>query len=205
MTRRYPFGLLCLIAAALLAAPHAVAVAVAQSAGGGGWTLPRTADGRPDLQGVWDYRSITPLERPDEFAEKDRLTDEDEAALVARALDGQIDRPPAPGDVGGYNKFWIDRGLNVNENRRTSLIVDPPDGRLPPLAPNAIHQQGSLLADLPGELPVRYRSGGIGADGPEHRGIAERCIVGFTPDRPCGRAATTTISSCSRRPTSWSS
>ena len=191
MTRRYPFALLCPIAAALLAAPPAVteAEAEAQTAAAESWTAARTADGRPDLQGVWDYRSITPLERPDEFAEKDRLTDEDEAALVARALDRQIDRPPAPGDVGAYNQFWIDRGLNVNENRRTSLIVDPPDGRLPALAPYAIHQQGSLLADLPGELPVRYRSGGIGADGPEDRGIAERCIVGFNtgpPVRPGG-------------------
>ena len=191
MTRRYPFALLCPIAAALLAAPPAVekAAAEAQTAAAESWTAARTADGRPDLQGVWDYRSITPLERPDEFAEKDRLTDEDEAALVARALDRQIDRPPAPGDVGAYNQFWIDRGLNVNENRRTSLIVDPPDGRLPALAPYAIHQQGSLLADLPGELPVRYRSGGIGADSPEDRGIAERCIVGFNtgpPVRPGG-------------------
>ena len=191
MTRRYPFASLCLLAAALLAAPAAVPHAAAQAppAAAEDWTVPRTADGRPDLRGVWDFRSITPLERPEEFAGRDRLTAEDEAALVERALDRQIDRPPAPGDVGGYNQFWMDRGIQVNENRRTSLIVDPPDGRLPPLAPGALHQQGSLRADIPGERPVRYRAGGIGADGPEDRGLAERCLLGFNagpPIRPGG-------------------
>ena len=189
MTSRHPFASLCLVAAALLFAPHAVTVALAQPAAAEGWTVPRLADGRPDLTGVWDFRSITPLERPEEFAGRAELTEEDEAALVERALDRQIDRRPPPGQVGGYNQFWMDRGIEVNENRRTSLIVDPPDGRLPPLAPGAIHQPGSLLADIPGERPVRYRAGGIGADGPEDRGIAERCLLGFNvgpPMRPGG-------------------
>ena len=108
---------------------------------------------------------------------------------LSRALDRQIDRAPPPGEVGGYNQFWMDRGIEVNENRRTSLIVDPPDGRLPPLAEGAVHQPGSLLADIPGERPVRYRAGGIGADGPEDRGLAERCLLGFNvgpPMRPGG-------------------
>ena len=188
MTRRYSFTLLC---AALAAGPvlQPAAVAQAQTAADDGWTVPRLADGRPDLQGVWDFRTITPLERPEEFADQAVLTDEDEAVLVARALDRQIDRPPAPGDVGGYNQFWIDRGTNVDEDRRTALIVDPPDGRLPARLPNVSEQVGSLRADLPGERPVRYRSGGIGADGPEDRGIAERCILGFNagpPVRPGG-------------------
>ena len=183
MTRRPSCTWTALLVAALMltAAPPA---ALAQSETAGGWTAPRLADGRPDLQGVWDFRSITPLERPGEFADRERLTDEDEAALVRRALDQQVDRPPAPGQVGGYNRFWMDAGIQVNANRRTSLIVDPPDGRLPPLAPNAMSQRGSLAADLPGERPVRYRTGGIGADGPEDRGLAERCLVGFSTGPP---------------------
>ena len=189
MTSRHPFASLCLAAAALLAAPAAATKALAQPEAAAGWTAPRLADGRPDLTGVWDFRSITPLERPEEFAGRAELTEEDEAALVERALGRQIDRRPPPGQVGGYNQFWMDRGLEVNENRRTSLIVDPPDGRLPALAPGAVHQPGSLLEDIPGERPVRYRAGGIGADGPEDRGIAERCLLGFNvgpPMRPGG-------------------
>ena len=177
------------VALAALALAGAPGTAGAQGTGAEGWTMPRLADGRPDLGGVWDFRSITPLERPETLAGRAELTAEDEAALVERALERQIDRPPPPGEVGGYNQFWMDRGVAVNENRRTSLIIDPPDGRLPPLAPGAVHQPGSLLADIPGERPVRYRAGGIGADGPEDRGIAERCLLGFNvgpPMRPGG-------------------
>ena len=177
------------VALAALALAGAPGMAGAQGTGAEGWTVPRLADGRPDLGGVWDFRSITPLERPETLAGRAELTAEDEAALVERALERQIDRPPPPGEVGGYNQFWMDRGVAVNENRRTSLIIDPPDGRLPPLAPDAVHQPGSLLADIPGERPVRYRAGGIGADGPEDRGIAERCLLGFNvgpPMRPGG-------------------
>ena len=188
MKRRYLSALFGAAAVAALALQPAAA-AEAQTAAHDGSAAPRLPDGRPDLQGVWDFRTVTPLERPDEFAGRRTLTDEDEAALVAQALERQIDRPPAPGDVGGYNQFWMDRGTNVDEQRRTALIVDPPDGRLPPLAPGAARQIGSLRADLPGRRPVRYRSGGLHPDGPEDRGLAERCLVGFNsgpPVRPGG-------------------
>ena len=88
--------------------------------------------------------------------------------------------------VGGYNDFWLDYGTNVIEDRRTSLIVDPPDGRLPPLTDEgeALRQVGSLWEDLPIEHPVRVRSAGTGSDRPEDRGLAERCLVGFNSGPP---------------------
>ena len=183
MTRRNRSALFAAAAAVAFLCITQPAVAEAQ-VGSEGWTPPRLADGRPDLGSVWDFRTITPLERPDEFAGQQVLTDEDEATLVKRAVERQIDRPPAPGGVGGYNQFWIDRGTNVVGDRRTSLIVDPPDGKLPSLTSNAFRQVGSLDADLASQLPVRYRAGGMGADGPEDRGLAERCLVGFNAGPP---------------------
>ena len=88
--------------------------------------------------------------------------------------------------MGGYNDFWLDYGTTVVEDRRTSLVVDPPDGRLPALTPEgeALRQVGSLIEDLPIPLPVRVRSAGTGADRPEDRGLAERCLVGFNSGPP---------------------
>ena len=68
----------------------------------------RTAWGDPDLQGVWDYRTITPLERPQELADKEMLTSEEAAELEADAIRNNVDRPPREGSVGGYNRFWLD-------------------------------------------------------------------------------------------------
>ena len=151
-------------------------------------TAARTAWGDPDLQGVWDFRTITPLQRPEELASKDVLTSEEAAELEAEAVRNDVDRPPPKGNVGAYNRFWFDYGTNVVEDRRTALIVDPPDGRLPPLMPQALQQFGSFGDDVPDEAhrqpPLRYRSGGAGTDGPEDRGLAERCIVGFNAGPP---------------------
>jgi hypothetical protein len=91
------------------------------------WTAPRTPDGQPDLQGVWSYASLTPLERPAELGSREFFTPKEAAALQAGVED---DAPPAPGDPGTYNALWFDRG-KVASNLRSSLIVDPPDGRLP--------------------------------------------------------------------------
>jgi hypothetical protein len=146
--------------------------------------LPRGPDGRPDLQGVWDFRTVTPMERPDKFAGQDVLTPEQAAELERQALERQVDGPPPKGSVGGYNQFWFDTRSAAIADRRTSLIVDPPDGKIPPLMPNARHQVGSLGEDTPSQLPVRYRSGGKGTDGPEDRGLAERCILGFNSGPP---------------------
>ena len=143
----------------------------------------RTPWGVPDLGGVWDFRTTTPLERPDEFAGKKELTSEEAAAQKARARAQLIDRLPQAGDPGGYNVFWFDTP-GVVDDRRTSLIVDPPDGKLPPLTPEAQHQVGSLSEDVPNSGPVRYRAGGSGVDGPEDRGLSERCILGFAHGPP---------------------
>jgi hypothetical protein len=94
--------------------------------------VPKTAWGDPDLQGVWSYATITPLERPAAMKGREFYTKEEAAAREAE-LD--VDAPPRPGDPGTYNAYWFDRG-KVSSNLRTSLITDPADGRLP-LTPEA--------------------------------------------------------------------
>lgn len=156
----------------------------------------RTPWGHPDLQAVWDFRTITPLERPAELTGKVVFTEEEAAEyqmlenrrqnrdLVDPTKGGAFYPPESQGGVVPYNEFWYDRGTTLVEDRRTSLIVDPPHGRLPPRRPGAIEQIGSAGEDLPGVLPVRYRAGGIGADGPEARGLGERCLLGFNSGPP---------------------
>ena len=174
------FGVWCL-AAALAGA--AVSPVLGQEPAGT-WEPPRLSDGRPDLQGVWDFRTATPFERPEGLGE--RLTDEQAAAIESFAAAAQqaADQPPAEGNVGAYNAFWLDFGTTVTDDRRASLIVEPENGRMPELVEGAARQAGSLDVDVPGERPWRVRSAGIGADGPEDRGLAERCLVGFNSGPP---------------------
>ena len=154
---------------------------------------PRLPDGRPDLQGVWDFRTLTPLQRPED-QESAVLSDEEAAAVEARsaARSAELNAPtertgellPAGGAVGGYNHYWVDQGAGVVDDQRTSLIVDPPDGRLPALQPGFELVELSLGEDRPGTRPVRVRAAGIGADGYEDRGLAERCLLGFNSGPP---------------------
>ena len=110
--------------------------------------VPRTPWGHPDLQGIWDHRTITPLERPEELGDRVFLTEEEAAGLEQAAVDRAVHlltRPPerttaggsvdsrADGTPGFYNDFWLDTGTNTIGTRRTSLIIDPPNGRLPAL------------------------------------------------------------------------
>ena len=99
------------------------------------YIAPRTAWGDPDLQGQWNSQTSTPLERPlaGALAGKDSISDEEAESLEVKHLnDG--DKPPTEGDPGTYNSFWFDRGKGLN---RTSLIIDPPDGRVPAYTPEA--------------------------------------------------------------------
>jgi len=154
-----------LVAAAMLAPAHAAAQPSS------GESLPRTPDGRPDLQGVWDFSSLTPLQRPVELAGREFLTDEDISAIEARAA-ARVDRAPRPGNPGSYNRFWFDDGSTVVGTRRTSLIVEPPDGRLPEYTPEGRER-----------MAARAEARGRNA-GPEDRDVDERCILGFNSGPP---------------------
>ena len=150
------------------------------------WTLPRTPDGQPDLQGVWANNNATPLERPPEWAGKERLTDEELAALQVAAQEAVDDGDALFGDqlvlaaiqrtqatsydptTGNYNQFWIaDRDFN----NRTSLVVDPPDGRIPELTTSA-RTRMQMLRDHRRDHP---------ADTYTDRPLSERCVTYGVP------------------------
>ena len=142
--------------------------------GGRHATAPRAADGHPDLQGIWNFSTITPLERPAEFAGTEFLTDEEATQYEARTAqrnNRDTRDQSADADVAGaYNEFWWDRGVHaarVNGRTRTSLIVDPPDGRIPALTAEG-QQRAAARAEARRTHP---------ADGPEDRSLGERCLL----------------------------
>ena len=131
-------------------------------------TSRRTADGQPDIQGVWSNASIIPLERPKELEGKQFFTPEEFKSYEERVFVRTTrDRPPTPGSVGTYNDFWWDHDAGRAVNLHTSLIVDPPDGKVPPYTSEA---QKRIDAE-------RVYSRQHPADGPEDRIPAERCLV----------------------------
>jgi hypothetical protein len=158
------------LAAALALATAPAGSLVAQSAP----QTARTPDGKPDLQGVWTYATVTPLERPKEMAGKEFLTPEEAETFARQAVersnvDSNRSGRTAAADVGAaYNNFWYDRGTSTIGTRRTSLVSDPPDGRIPALTAEAQARAAARAA-------ARKQRGP--ADGPEDRGLSERCIM----------------------------
>ena len=140
------------------------------------YQAPRNEYGQPDLRGVWNFSSDVPLQRAKDTPDKLFRTREDIAkANAARAK--QFEQLTQQG-VGFHNDFWLDYQSHV-EDLRTSLLVYPANGRLPKLV-DGVTKVGGLAAafkDIPGTRPVRFGFGGIGKDGPEDRGLSERCIV----------------------------
>lgn len=154
------------------------------------WTTPW---GDPDLQGVYDVAGVTPLERPRQFADKEFLTEEEAAALEKRA-DAINDEEVVvkDGDTGYYNRFWRDPGRinRVVPSRRSSMIIDPPDGRLPPLTPQGqrIRDKINEIIDRDGPMvfnrvgPSRLtREGSRFADSYLDRDNIERCMSASLP------------------------
>jgi hypothetical protein len=133
--------------------------------------VPRTPDGKPDLQDVWTSATLTPLERPADLGNKQFFTKEEAAQWTKQFLQANNrDRRDgsAQVDVGrAYNEFWFSRGDAVVPGLRTSLIIDPPDGRIPALTPDG-RQRAAARAEAQRLHP---------ADGPEDRSLAERCLI----------------------------
>ncbi len=155
------------------------------------WTAPRTADGHPDLQGIWTNITLTPFERPKDLADKEFFTEKEAAEFEKQTFRNRDrrDSDPVRDVANAYNDFWWDSGTRVVKTRRTSIVVDPPDGRVPPLTPERQKQLRALAdavkrrCELPGCEPEN--SGLLGpADGPEDRPLMERCLSFGTAGPP---------------------
>ena len=155
----------------------------------------RTPWGTPDLQGVWDFRTITPMERPEDLGDREFLTDEEAAERDQAAVDREIrlwnkpaERTVATGNVdrrgegeapGSYNQFWIDRGTNTVDTNRTSLISDPPNGRYPAMTPEGQRRADTRRNDLrdnPSAWTTSFSAG-------------TRCTMGFNAGPPMNPSA----------------
>ena len=197
-TRRSVLIAAAIVAAVGIAAALNLAPAADPAPADGGAAPWRTAFGHPDLQGVWALQTLTPLERPQEFAGRATLTEEEAAQIEEEAarnrwqegtLEDHVEarRLEAAGEIpstsdstaaaasiaiGGFNQIWYERGTAVTRTRQTSLVIDPPDGRMPALTPEGEKMRRDLLAAM--EIPA----------GPEERSLPERCIIGSKQGPP---------------------
>ena len=157
-------------------------------------TMPmRRPHGDPDISGIFTFRTLTPLQRPQQFAEQETLDPETAAAFEASErtrqnrdlfdpIAGARSAGYAPRSEGGvlsYNEFWYERGVDLTDDKRTSLIIDPPDGRLPPRTPEAIEA---------GRERAAYRREHM-YDSYENRSLMDRCIMGFNAGPPMSSSA----------------
>jgi hypothetical protein len=197
MKLRFP-AVLAVILVLLIAAPALAAEG----------EIKRAANGKPDLTGTYDAATLTPLQRPEEYGENLYLTPEEAEKIATDAAKARADRhqvsdpdreappeggdgsPGAAGNVGGYNSFWLDRGTDtfaVDGKFRTSIIIDPPNGRMPETTPAAKERRAArdkLRRPNDGSAWWLDIDGPGPYDGPESLPITERCIVGFTGATP---------------------
>ena len=130
--------------------------------------VPRLPWGHPDLEGTWTNATLTQLQRPTELGTQTHFSPEEAAAFARQRLEQtNADRPARPGDVGAYNDAFFERGSGGVKSRRTSLVIEPPDGRIPPLTPEAQRKVDAR----------QKHEAASPADGPEDRWLTERCIL----------------------------
>src|SRR3954464_1841020 len=186
----------------LVAGVVALAASLAPLAGQTKSPIPRMKDGHPDLQGTYDIATLTPIER--QAGSPLVLTDEEAKKLErdvaarknyqARPIEADRTAPPVGGDgsqgaagnVGGYNSFWIDSGSQysvVDGRKRASILIDPPDGRVPQLTPEARQRVARNLNRPTSDQTAREDDPGFEGNGayddPERRPLGERCLMGF--------------------------
>ena len=155
-------------------------------------TMPMwTPDGQPDISGTFTFRTLTPFERPSQFEGQESLSAEDAASFEAseriRLNRDLFDpekgalgyRPRSEGGVLSYNEFWYERGIELTADKRTSLVVDPPDGRLPPRTADA---QRAVRERAAYQEEHRY-------DSYEDRSLSDRCVMGFNSGPPMRSSA----------------
>ena len=169
MVRRLPILITCAVVLTAIV-PFTDVPATAQSQARTSPVL-RTVDGQPDLQGTWSFATLTSLERPAELADKEAFTQAEATAyeklLISRNNMDRRDGTPEQDVTRAYNDFWWDRGTKVVWTNRTSLVIDPKDGKIPPLtAAGRARQQERLQANSGHEF-----------DGPENRPLPERCLI----------------------------
>jgi hypothetical protein len=171
MDRRFVVAVAAVIA--LSASPAANAQAPSKTAkASGGWVQSRTPDGQPDIGGIWSNATLTPFARPANLGSKQFFTEEEAAAYVQQRIAGTDAPPPSgprPAEVNdrAYARIWSDRGNSLVATRRTSQVIDPPDGKVPAMTPEAQAKFEEAHA-----YNKRHP-----ADGPEDRSLWERCIL----------------------------